>query len=138
MLRRRAFTMMEVLVVIIIIVILSSMLFPKMRRSFRQACAVEAIGTLRSIHSHMRLMRSKTGAYNITPAGNNLVAPFAVVNNIDGFIPGDLNSRYFHDNDYSITAVDQNDFVARAAGNGAQVGGVVITIDQDGNLTETY
>ncbi|MGB2705713.1 MAG: prepilin-type N-terminal cleavage/methylation domain-containing protein [Candidatus Omnitrophota bacterium] len=138
MLGRKGFTLIELLVVIIIVGILAAVAIPMMRGNVMRARASEALAGVGSIRSQMRMELAEHNAYN------NDVVVGVVVGNVPGFQAGDLNGRFFSDADYSVTAVGASTFTVTATGaasggtSGETMTGVTITIDQAGNIVETY
>ena len=149
----RGFTLMELLVVIMIIIILAGVSMPMMRGSLARARGTEAIAALGAIRTQMELIRAEhstaaSRAYTHNPPGVTTGDVIRVAaGGVPGFDAGDLTGRYFDDNDYTIvvaaetytiTATGGHDPDTATAPNHADVVGVVVTINQAGNIVETY
>ena len=146
----RGFTLMELLVVIMIIIILAGVSMPMMRGSLARARGTEAIAALGAIRTQMELIRAEhaTAAsrqYMHNPPGVTDGDVIRAANGVPGFNAGDLTGRYFDDNDYTIDVAAESYVITATGGhvpnvapNAADVVGVVVTINQAGNIVETY
>jgi len=121
---RKGFTLIELLIVIIIVGILAAVSVPMMMGNLRRARASEAVATLGTIRTAMRLERAEHAAYDDT------VVVGDVIGNVPGFIADDLDGRFFTDEAYTITAVGADTFTAQANGNavGCDAGVADITV----------
>lgn len=134
--RRKGFTLVELLVVIIIVGVLAAVAIPLMTANVNRAKASEALAGLGAIRTQMRLELAEHGVYNTDVVVGN------VVGNVPGFTAGDLDGRYFSDADYDITVIGAAAFTAQATGvaaggtSGDNMAGIVLTIDEDGDITE--
>lgn len=142
MLEKKGFTLIELLVVIIIVGILASVSIPMMRTNIKRAQATEAIAALGAIRTQLRLVHTEHDSYTGNPS--NPIGTGAVVGQVPGFGTGSLNSKYFSDNDYQITAISPDAFTVMAIGassggtSGTDMSGVAITIYETGIIDEDY
>ena len=126
---RAGFTLIELMVVAIIVAILAAVAIPLMSANNKRAMATEAEAGLGSLRTALRAVYAETSAYNKDYNGNAITA----ITNLPGVATVDLNGKYFQSSDYSLSAVGQNTYTLRVAGNATtDVAGVVITLDQAG------
>ena len=126
---RAGFTLIELMVVAIIVAILAAVAIPLMSANKKRAMATEAEAGLGSLRTALRAVYAETSAYNKDYNGNAITA----ITNLPGVATVDLNGKYFQSSDYSLSAVGQNTYTLRVAGNATtDVAGVVITLDQAG------
>lgn len=139
--RRAGFTLIELMVVAIIVAILAAVAIPLMSANKKRAAVTEAESALGTIRSAARAMYAETEAYNLDQNGND---PSGPATGLPGIGVGDLDGRYFEDDDYTYAASDANNYTITAVGDtagsavdGDIVNGVTITLDQDGEFTYT-
>jgi len=135
--KKAGFTLMELMLVVIIVGAIASLSFPIMSSQLRKVYADEAISTLGSIHSQLRLNKTQTGYYSkYTDASGALVQINAgpVSDKIPPFNDQNLTRSYFVAQDYTVKSISQNAFVIEAKGSKAKVSGITITINQDGTV----
>jgi prepilin-type N-terminal cleavage/methylation domain-containing protein len=137
---KAGFTLVELMVVAIIVAILAAVAIPLMSANKARARATEAESALGTVRSALRAMYAETDAYNRDLNGNTIAAG-AVIPSVPGIRAGDLDGRWFSDECYTITSISASNYVLRAAGanstaqQAAEVSTVVITLDQDGDIT---
>ena len=89
----------------------------------------------------MRLIRAETGNYVQVPGTmDNLVDGDNVIGNVPGFSVGDLDGRFFGDEDYVVTTVNATGFKITATGNTSipEVSGIVVQVDHNGIIGTDY
>lgn len=149
---KKYFTLVELMVVAIMVAILAAVAIPLMTGNVKRAIATEAEAALGTIRSNMRAIYAETRDYTNDGRGNTISATTDVID-LPGFQEGDLDGRYFSDECYSIRSVSSDAYViecngalstaseadkvdGEASGTPAVItGAIVITIDQDGELT---
>ena len=150
---RKGFTMVELMVVAVIVAILAAVAIPLMSGNKKRAMATEAEAALGSIRSAMRVMYAKTDAYNKNFNGEFTAgAGVKVIDTIPGFTAragdkaGDLDGRWFSEECYEIRVADTNSYEIHAIGansdadyapRASDVEDIVITINQDGDITRS-
>lgn len=138
--KKNGFTLVELMVVAIIVAVLAAVAIPLMSANKVRAMATEAEAGLGTVRSALRALYAETGAYNVDLNGGAIAAG-AVAGVVAGIRIGDLDGRFFDDTDYSIVAIAAGTYTIRATGNtgaapqGAQVAGVVISMNQIGDVT---
>jgi len=134
------FTLVELMVVAIIVAVLAAVAIPLMSANKTRAMATEAEAGLGTVRSALRALYAESGAYNADLNGDAIVVG-AVAGAVPGIRTGDLDGRFFDDDDYTIVAIAAGTYTIRATGNtgaapqGAQVAGVIISMNQIGDLT---
>ena len=131
---RSAFTLIELLVVVIIVAVLAAVGVPLLSANVARARVSEAETALGQIRTGMRAHLAEFGTYTTA-----LALPIAA--NI-GIAAGDLNGRFFDDDDYVAITGTATTFCAGVTGNtgaivaprAAQVAGVSRSINELGNL----
>lgn len=140
--RTGGFTLVELMIVAIIVAILAAVAIPMMMRNRQRAMITEAESGLGTMRSQLRTMFVETKAYNATPSGGALAAGDAA-SAIPGLQAGNLEGRYFDDDAYSIRAIGANTYTLVAEGDNSgapdasEVADIVVTLDQDGNITRS-
>ena len=109
-----AFTLIELLVVVIIVAILAGVGVPLLAGNVQRARLSEADAGLGTIKTGMRSFFAENRTYVGTTLQNIGLNVDAVGNN-----NGDLDGRFFDDNDYVIQAAGTTTFCARVTGSGA-------------------
>ena len=130
---KSGFTLVELMVVAIIVSILAAVAIPLMSANKKRAMSTEAEAGLGTIRSVLRAMYVQTGSYNADLNGNT-IANGSSVTNIPGIGTGDLDGKYFSEDDYELTTVAAGTYTLTATGTN-DVAGVVITLDQSGTFT---
>ena len=92
MMRRKGFTLTELIVVIVIIGILAAIAVPAMTTNVNKAKRSEAIAALGSIRTAQKLYKTETSTYSTTLAG------------LSGYIArSDFNGRYYGSGNYNTS-----------------------------------
>jgi type IV pilus assembly protein PilA len=139
---KSGFTLVELMLVAIIVAILAAVAIPLMMRNRQRAMITEAESGLGLMRSALRAMYAESRAYNQTPSGDTLSAGSAAAD-IPGIQTGDLDGRYFDDDAYSISAIGAESYTLTADGDdsgaveAAEVAGITITLDEDGEITRS-
>lgn len=144
---KAGFTLVELMVVAIIVAILAAVAIPLMSANRTRAMATEAEAGLGTIRTVLRAMFAETGAYNVDLNGDDIDSsdptdlPGLNPGDLDGR-PGDLDGRYFDGSAYTMSlAADTYTLTATGddstAPQAADVAGVVITLNQDGDFNRT-
>jgi len=138
---KQGFTLVELMVVAIIVAILAAVAIPLMSAHKTRAAITEAEAALGTIRTVLRAMYAETGAYNEDLSGNTITSTDPL--DLPGLSAGDLDGRYFEDDDYTM-AVTASGYTLTAAGDtagtapeGDLVNGVTVTLDEDGSFTRT-
>ena len=97
--KNRGFTLIELLVVVIIVAVLAAVGLPLMQGNINRARASEAEAGLGTIRTGLRAYFAENRTY----AGATL-ANIGISTNAGISPPGDLDGRFFDDNDYSLPA----------------------------------
>jgi len=134
--RNKGFTLIELLVVVIIVAILAAVATPLLAGNIRQAKESEARASLGTIRTGLRSFFAERGTY----AG----ATFAAIgiNTNAGWANGDLDGRYFDDNDYTMPALAIATFCIDVVGGtipndaprAPEVTGLARSMDEQGNI----
>jgi prepilin-type N-terminal cleavage/methylation domain-containing protein len=135
---RSGFTLVELMVVAIIVAILAAVAIPLMSGNKKRAMATEAESALGTLRTQLRVMYAETGTY----ATNNNGAQVTTVWQIPGVNMSDLDGKYWETNAYSFVSAPSNTtYQLRASGNATgcdpALGGVTITLNQDGVFNRT-
>ena len=138
---KSAFTLIELLVVVIIVAILAGVGVPLLAGNVQRARLSEADAGLGTIKTGMRSFFAENRTYAGATFANIGLLVDAVGNN-----NGDLDGRFFDDNDYAIQAAGAATFCARVTGGGqgateafkaADVTGLSRSMNQDGTIFNT-
>ena len=132
---KTGFTLVELMVVAIIVAILAAVAIPLMSANKKRAMSTEAEAALGTMRSSMRAMYAQTGSYNVDLNGNTIPNGSAATNLLT-IGAGDLDGKYFSEDDYEVTTVGASTYTLTATGTN-DVTGVVITLDQGGTFTRT-
>ncbi len=130
---RSGLTLIELMVVAIIVAILAAAAIPLMAGGKKKAMATEAVAALGTARTSLRTMYAETRDYTQTPSGETL-APMDPLTSIPGVTAAELAGKYFKEGDYSIESISRQTYVLKCAGSTGEVAGVVIRLDQAGNL----
>ncbi|MCX7917346.1 MAG: prepilin-type N-terminal cleavage/methylation domain-containing protein [bacterium] len=117
-LRKKGFTLIELMTVVIIVGILASVAVPLYRANVKRAMASEGAALLGSVRTAQRVYYAEFGKYtdDKTKLGIDTTG-----------------NKYFKD--YTITLTGGGSgFTASTTGTG-DAAGITVTIDQDGNIT---
>ena len=131
----KGFTLVELMVVAVIVAILAAVAIPLMSANKKRAMATEAQAGLGTIRTALRGMYAQTGAYNKN-LNDATIANGSSVTNLPGISGGDLDGKYFTQNNYTLTTLAQNTYLVTCVGTGT-VAGVKITLDQSGAFQST-
>lgn len=144
---KKGFTLVELMVVAVIVAILAAVTIPLMAGNTKRAIATEADTALGTIRSALRTVRAETSAYNVGPSGAITIGTVirTTAGGVPGFAAGDLNGRWFTDACYTISAISATTFTITCTGSNTaapsprstQVGHMVITMNQDGDITRS-
>jgi prepilin-type N-terminal cleavage/methylation domain-containing protein len=139
----RGFTLTELMIVVTIIGILATIAFPMFQVVPERSKSTEAVTALGLIRAAMRVYYVEHGTY----ANGAFFVDGAQVTS-GGFIGvsnNDLMGRYFSSECYTFNGAPTADsFTIRcdgadsAAPFGSEVAGIVVTIDQDGELNRVF
>ena len=129
------FTLVELMVVSVIVAILAGVAIPLLSAPKKRSMATEGEAGLGMMRTSLRILYAESGQYNLQPNGVTITAPTAVTN-LPGINAGDLDGRYFHSVDYSLSAVADSTYTVSVAGTG-DLAGVTITLNEQGVFTRT-
>jgi prepilin-type N-terminal cleavage/methylation domain-containing protein len=132
---KSGFTLVELMIVAVIVAILAAVSIPLMSANKKRAMATEAEAALGTIRAALRSMYVQSGAYNLDLNGD-AIADGSSVTNVPGIGPGDLDGRYFTEDDYTLTDLEAASYTLTAVGTG-EVAGVTITLDEAGKFVRT-
>jgi prepilin-type N-terminal cleavage/methylation domain-containing protein len=130
------FTLIELLVVVIIVAVLAVVAVPLMTGNVERARFSEADAGLGTIRTALRAEQAENGSFPV-------LTDVAPVTADIGINAGDLNGRFFEDDDYLITStattycVGVTGDTAGTAPRGNQVNGLTRSMNQLGNLFES-
>ena len=134
---KRGFTLVELMVVAVIVAILAAVAIPLMSANKKRAMATEGEAGLGTIRTVLRAMFAQSGAYNVDLNGDALASGAGTsVTNLPGIGSGDLDGKYFSEDDYELTSLGATTYTLTVSGTGA-VAGVTITLDETGQFTRT-
>ncbi|MBN2565314.1 MAG: prepilin-type N-terminal cleavage/methylation domain-containing protein [Candidatus Eisenbacteria bacterium] len=139
----RGFTLVELMIAVTVIGILATVAIPMFQVVPERSKSTEAVTALGLIRSAMRIYYVEHGSY----ANAALFTDGAQVTNggMLGVTDSDLMGRYFSSECYTFRgAATANSFTIECDGSAstapfaAEVAAVVVTIDQDGELTRVF
>ena len=139
----RGFTMTELMIVVTIIGILATIAFPMFQTVPERSKSTEAVTALGLIRSAMRIYYVEHGTF----ANATLFTDGAQVTSggLIGVTNNDLMGRYFSSASYTFFgAPTANSFTIECDGSGsiapfaAEVSNIVVTINQDGDMTRVF
>ena len=140
---QRGFTMVELMIVVTIIGVLASIAFPLYQLVPERSKSTEAVTALGLIRSSMRIYYVEHGTF----ANPSLFTDGAQVTSggLLGVSNSDLGGRYFSTECYTFSgATTANSFTVECDGSASsalfasEVASIVVTIDQDGELTRVF
>lgn len=129
--KKKGFTLIELMVVILIVGILAAAAIPLMRGRINSAKWAEANSTAGTIKSAVRVYFAETG--DTTLLGGMDVA---ATQDALGFTPADLEGTYFTDSDYNIDSITTDGIAVitvTASKTNAPPAGDSMTLDTDGS-----
>ena len=137
---QRGFTLVELMIVVVIVGILAAVAIPMYRGSTDRARASEAVATLGSIRSAMRVYFAEHDTYN---SGSDFSdGDLVTVGDVLDVTDADLTGRYFSEECYTFHGLpDATTFSIEALGDSsttsqkAEVTGITRYINQDGDIT---
>ena len=138
--KENGFTMIELMMVMVIISILAIAAFPLYEASKERAYISEAVATLGAIRGEERTYYTEHGEYLSIAPGNLGNAP---TDDPPGLGIDCSQNRYWSAEAFEVTASGDS-FTATATGSNStasdkdKVRGMVITMDEMGNLTYSY
>ncbi|MBI4436643.1 MAG: prepilin-type N-terminal cleavage/methylation domain-containing protein [Candidatus Omnitrophica bacterium] len=136
-----AFTLIELLVVVIIVAVLAAVGVPLLSGNIQRARASEAEAALGTIRTGLRAFFAENRTYTGATFANIGITITNLTNN-----DGDLDGRFFDDNDYTFvpTGASGSGFCASVTGSGvagpgnapraADVVGLSRSMDQEGTI----
>ena len=128
--KKKGFTLIELMVVILIVGILAAAAIPLMRGRINSAKWAEANSTAGTIKSAVRVYFAETGDTDLT-GGMEVVATQDAL----GFTAADLEGTYFTDSDYNIDSISTDGIAVitvTASKTNAPPTGDTMTLDTDG------
>ena len=128
--KKKGFTLIELMVVILIVGILAAAAIPLMRGRINSAKWAEANSTAGTIKSAMRVYFAETGLTTLTGLMDVVATQDAL-----GFTAADLEGTYFTDGDYNIDSVNDDGvavITVTASKLNAPPAGDTKTLDTDG------
>ena len=129
--KKKGFTLIELMVVILIVGILAAAAIPLMRGRINSAKWAEANSTAGTIKSAVRVYFAETGDTDLT-GGMEVVATQDAL----GFTAADLEGTYFTDSDYNIDSITTDGIAVitvTASKTNAPPAGDTMTLDTDGS-----
>lgn len=130
-----AFTLIEILTAAAIILILVGISTPFFVQTMANAKKEEAYAGLHKAHTKMRLLFSKTGAYNKALDGATIHSTTTLWSTL-GFRANELRGYFYRDTDYSFNGNPQwNSYSIRAKRSSDRT---EFFIDQTGNITRRF
>ena len=108
--RKSGFTLIELLVVVIIVAVLAAVGIPLLSANVQRARASEAETGLGSIRTGLRAFFAE----NTTYVGATF--PLIGINTNAGWANGDLDGRFFDDNDYTLAELNATTYCAQVVG----------------------
>jgi len=139
----RGFTMTELMIVVTIIGILASIAFPMFQTVPERSKSTEAVTALGLIRSTMRIYYVEHGTFaNATQFTDGAQVTSG---GLLGVTNNDLMGRYFSSASYTfLGAPTANSFTVECDGSGstapfgAEVSNIVVTMNQDGDMTRVF
>lgn len=125
---KSGFTLVELMVVAIIVAILAAVAIPLMMGNKNRAIATEAQAGLGTIRTAMQVYKAEHGGFPNPGSGHPHDTAGLTIKS------GDLQGKYFLDNDYSYVSTSSN-YTATATGSTNDAVGITITLNQDGAWT---
>ena len=135
--KQLGFTLIELLVVVIIVAVLASVGIPLLSGNIARARASEAEAGLGAIRTGLRSYFAENRTYVGATFANIGITTNAGNNN------GDLDGRFFDDNDYTLDTLAATTYCIEVTGvapndapRAADVAGVVRSMNQDGTINQ--
>ena len=117
--RRKGFTLVELMVVILIVGILAAVAIPLMQGRINKAKWSEANATAGTIRTAVRAYAAETSVATAVGLVGNTLADAATQSAL-GFSATDLNGTYFLAGDYTISGVNGDGIAEVTVANGSQ------------------
>jgi type IV pilus assembly protein PilA len=117
--RRKGFTLVELMVVILIVGILAAVAIPLMQGRINKAKWSEANATAGTIRTAVRAYAAETSVATAQGLIGNALDDGTTQSAL-GFSANDLNGTYFLAGDYTITAVNGDGIATVTVSNGSQ------------------
>ena len=117
--RRKGFTLVELMVVILIVGILAAVAIPLMQGRINKAKWSEANATAGTIRTAIRAYAAETSVATAQGLVGNALDDGTTQSAL-GFSANDLNGTYFLAGDYTITAVNGDGIAQVTVANGSQ------------------
>lgn len=130
---KAGFTLVELMVVAIIVALLAAVAIPLMSANKKRAAATEGEAGLGTIRSALRAVYAEKGKYNENLNGGGINVS-TVAGNVPGISVGDLNGKYFVDDNYTVVSISASNYSIQVLGTTGVVDGVKITLNQDGTF----
>lgn len=140
---QRGFTLIELMIVVTIIGVLATVAIPMYQVVPERSKSTEAVTALGLVRSAMRVYYAEHGTF----VNGGLFTDGAQVTSggLLGVTDNDLAGRYFSSECYKFSgAPTANSFTVECEGRwstapfGSEVSSIVVTIDQDGELTRVF
>ena len=139
--KKQGFTLVELMIVAVIVAILAAVAIPLMSANKKRAIATEAEAGCGTIRTVLRAMRAESGAYNKDLDGTALAASQPDVTVLPGLSSGDLDGKYFGDDDYAISGLGADAYTITCTGyagyGDGEAAGIVIQLNQAGTWVRT-
>jgi prepilin-type N-terminal cleavage/methylation domain-containing protein len=140
---QRGFTLVELMIVVTIVGVLATVAIPMYQEVPERSKSTEAVTALGLIRSAMRIYYVEHGTFANAAIFTN--GAQVTSGGLLGVTDGDLAGRYFSSECYTFNgAPTSNSFTIECDGGvstalfGSEVASIVVTIDEDGELTRVF